>query len=38
LTGLATDDALIERIAAARKWKASTIKQLSLEGYLGWYQ
>jgi Toprim-like/CHC2 zinc finger len=34
---LATDDQLLDRIAKARDWKKETIKQIALEGYLGWH-
>ena len=34
---LATDDALCQRLATSRSWKAETIKRLALEGYLGWH-
>jgi len=35
---LATDDQLLDRIAKARRWKKETIRQIALEGYLGWHQ
>jgi DNA primase (bacterial type) len=34
---LATDDDLCQRLAKSRGWKKETIKQLALEGYLGWH-
>jgi len=34
---LATDDGLCQRLAKSRGWKKETIKQLALDGYLGWH-
>jgi hypothetical protein len=34
---LATDDDLCQRLAKSRGWEKETIKQLALEGYLGWH-
>jgi hypothetical protein len=34
---LANDEDLCHRLAKSRGWKKETIKQLALEGYLGWY-
>jgi len=38
LEALSSDNALCERIARTRNWKPETIRQLALEGYLGWHE